>query len=113
VDVVVDLGVLLLDQMGGDPRSGTSVEATLQKNIKRLEPCWKKQARAGKLGSGKLILELGVTPNGEGVAIDAPLQDDIGNAKMLECLSERLREPIFGSGLGSLQVELTIDLRLL
>ncbi len=111
-DVQADISVLLLDQMGGDPRSGKSVEAALQKNIKRLEPCWKKQARGGKLKSGKLILELGVTPNGEGVAIDAPLQDDVGSTKVVECLSERLREAIFGSGLGSLQVELTIDLRL-
>ena len=111
-ELEAEIGILLLDQMGGDPRSGASIEATLTKNIKRLEPCWKKQARAGKLGAGKLVLELGVTPNGEGVAINAPLQDDLGNEKLLECLGERLREPLFGSGLGSLQVELTIDLRL-
>lgn len=110
-DVAVDLSVLILDQMGGDPRSGTTIEAAIQKNIKRLEPCWKKQARQGKLGSGKLVLELGVTPAGEGVAIEAPLQDDLGNAKLLECLNERLREPVFGSGLGSMSIELTFDLK--
>jgi len=109
-DVDVDIGVLVLQQMGGDPRSGATVEAAVQKNIKRLEPCWKRQARNGKLGSGKLVLEFGVTPNGEGVAIEAPLQDEPGNAKLVECLNERLREPLFGSGLGSLQIELTLDL---
>ncbi len=111
-ELQAEISVLLLEQMGGDPRSAASVEAALKKNLKRLEPCWKKQARAGKVGAGKLVLEMGVTPNGEGVAIDAPLQDDLGNDKLLECLRDRLREPLFGSGLGSLQVELTIDLRL-
>ena len=111
-EVSADLAVLVLDQMGGDPRTGTTIEAALTKNIKRLEPCWKKQARAGKLSAGKLILEFGVTPNGEGVAVQVPLQDDVGNPKLVECLGERLREPLFGSGLGSLQIELTIDLSL-
>ena len=54
---------------------------------------------------------MGVNANGEGVAIQSPLEDTFGNNKLLECLDERLREPLFGSGLGSLDVELTIELQ--
>ncbi|MCO4771436.1 MAG: hypothetical protein KDA24_15495 [Deltaproteobacteria bacterium] len=103
--------VLVLDSMSSDPRDGRSMEASVKKSIKRLEPCWKRQARAGKLGRGKMVLELGVNANGEGVAIQAPLEDTFTNEKLLSCLDERLRETLFGSGLGSMDIELTIELQ--
>lgn len=111
VDLEASLSVLVLDSMSSDPRDGASMESSLNKSIKRLEPCWKRQARAGKLTAGKLVLELGVNANGEGVAVQTPLEDTFENDKLLSCLGERLRESLFGSGLGSMDVELTIELR--
>lgn len=110
-DLEPTLRILVLESMSSDPRDGGSIEEALKKNVKRLEPCWKRQARAGKLSPGKMVLELGVNANGEGVALQSPLEDTFGNEKLLECLAERLREPLFGSGLGSIDVELTIELK--
>lgn len=110
-DLESSLKVLVLDSMSSDPRDGGSIEGALKKNIKRIEPCWKRQVRAGKLSAGKMVLELGVNANGEGVGIQSPLEDTFGNEKLLECLGERLREPLFGSGLGSIELELTIELQ--
>ena len=110
-DLESSLKVLVLDSMSSDPRDGGSIEGSLKKNIKRIEPCWKRQVRAGKLSAGKMVLELGVNANGEGVGIQSPLEDTFGNEKLLECLVERLREPLFGSGLGSIELELTIELQ--
>jgi len=110
-DLEATLSVLVLESMSSDPRDGASMEASLNKSIKRLEPCWKRQIRAGKLGAGKLILELGVNANGEGVAVQTPVEDTFENEKLLSCLGERLRESLFGSGLGSMDVELTIELQ--
>lgn len=97
--------------MGSEVRDGGKMERSLTKSIKRIEPCWKRQARAGKLGRGKLVLELGVNANGEGVAMQTPAEDTFENEKLLSCLHERLREPLFGSGLGSMDIELTIELK--
>ena len=110
-DLEPSLRVLVLDSMGSEVRDGGKMERSLTKSIKRIEPCWKRQARAGKLGRGKLVLELGVNANGEGVAMQTPAEDTFENEKLLSCLHERLREPLFGSGLGSMDIELTIELK--
>jgi hypothetical protein len=103
--------VLVLESMSSEVRDGAKMESSLTRSIKRIEPCWKRQARAGKLGRGKLVMELGVNANGEGVALQTPVEDTFGNDKLLSCLEERLREPLFGSGLGSMDIELTIELQ--
>lgn len=105
------LRVLVLDSMSSEMRDGGKMERSLKKSIKRIEPCWKRQARAGNLGRGKLVLELGVNVNGEGVSIQEPAEDTFENEKLLTCLRERLREPLFGSGIGSMGIELTIELK--
>jgi len=110
-DIEASLRVLVLQSMGSEMRDGAKMEASLTRSLKRIEPCWKRQIRAGKLGRGKLVMEMGVNVNGEGVSIQPPVEDTLANEKMLSCLTERMREPLFGSGLGSMDIELTIELQ--
>jgi hypothetical protein len=57
---------------------------------------------------GTLIFEMGITPEGEGVGIGSPIEDGIGSEKLLSCLEGRLREALFGPGLGSMDVRLEL-----
>jgi hypothetical protein len=98
-----------MDQMGGDPRTPTSIEAAMRKNGRRLEGCWKRAARAGPV-KGVLEIALGVSPDGEGVGLDAPSVDTLQNTKLTECVCQRMREPIFGTGLGELDIVVRIEL---
>ncbi len=102
--------VLVLDQMGGDPRAAEDLEEALVKNLARLKPCWRRAQRAGDSVLGRLVFEMGVSPEGEGVAIESPLEDTTGSEKLLSCLEERLRESLFGPGLGSMDIRLELDL---
>lgn len=104
------LKVLVLESFGGDPRDGGKMERSLRSNIKRLEPCWKKEARKGNPSRGKMVFAMGVSANGEGRSIEPPDPDGVGNLKLAECLAERLREPVFPAGLGNLEIELHVDL---
>lgn len=110
-DLEASLSMVVLGAaMGSDPRDGKSLESSLERNMKRVEKCWKGQIRGGKVGSGRLVLGFSVNANGEGVGIGAPVEDTLANDKILSCLEERLREPLFGSGLGSIDVEFTLVL---
>jgi hypothetical protein len=102
--------VLVLDSFGGDPRDGGKLEKSLRKNIKRLEPCWKREARKGNPSRGKMVFHMGVSANGEGRSIEDPDPDGVGNMKLVECLQERLKESLFPAGLGDLEIELHVDL---
>ena len=104
------LKILVLDSFGGDPRDGGKLERALRNNIKRLEPCWKREARKGNPSRGKMVFAMGVSANGEGRSIEPPDPDGVGNVKLAECVAERLAEPVFPAGLGDLEIELHIDL---
>ncbi len=104
------LKVLVLSSFGGDPRDGGKMEKSLQSNIKRLEPCWKREARKKNPSTGKLVFAMGVSANGEGRSIEDPDPDGVGNAKLVECLQGRLAESLFPAGLGDLEIELHVDL---
>ncbi len=102
--------VVVLDQMSGDPRTGASMERKLSSNSKRLEACWRREERKGRVQAGQLRWSMTITPNGEGLSFD--LQEDrLDNLKVQQCLEERLREALFPPGLGSLEVELTLALQ--
>jgi hypothetical protein len=109
VEIEVRPRVIVLDQMGGDPRNGRNLEASLNKNRKRLKRCWRLAQRAGDPILGTIVFDLGISPNGEGVGIEPPVEDSIGSAKLVECLESRLREALFGPGLGSMDVRLTLE----
>ena len=109
VEVQVEPRVVVLDQMGGDPRNAKNLEATLRKNDKRLTRCWRSAQRAGESVLGTVVYEMGISPDGEGVGIDAPLEDTVGSPKLVECLEGRLRESLFGPGLGSMDIRLQLD----
>jgi len=111
VEIAITPKVLVLDQMGGDPREGRDLEKALVKNEKRLKRCWRAAQRAGEPVRGTVVFEMGITPEGEGVGIGSPVEDGVGSAKLAECLEGRLREALFGPGLGSMDVrlELTFD----
>ncbi len=110
VEIKMTPKVLVLDQMGGDPREGRDLEASVVKNEKRLKRCWRKAQNAGEPVQGKIVFEMGVTPEGEGVAIGAPVEDGVGSPKLVECLQGRLREALFGPGLGSMDIRLELVL---
>jgi WD40 repeat protein len=102
--------VLVLSRFGGDPRDGGKMEAALNDNLKRLESCWKREARKGNPSRGKMVFAMGVSANGEGRSVEKPDPDGVGNDKISACLQERLKEPLFPAGLGDLEIELHIDL---
>lgn len=107
-EVAVTSKVIVIDQMGGDPREARDLQAALAKNAKRLTRCWRQAQRAGEPVLGTLIFEMGITPEGEGVGIGSPIEDGIGSEKLLSCLEGRLREALFGPGLGSMDVRLEL-----
>lgn len=110
VVVVPSFEIVIVEQLGGDPRTNKSLTGALVKNQKSLEGCWKKAANRGEPVSGEIVLDLGVSPDGEGVSIEDPASDTVGNEKLLTCVREKLRHSMFGPGLGSMDVRLRIEL---
>jgi hypothetical protein len=104
------IGLVILDQMHGDPRTTARLERSLVSNLGKLEGCWKREGRQGRVVDGRVSLRLTISPDGEGRAFDDPLLDTLGNPRLLDCLVDRLRSPLFGPGLGSLEVELNLTL---
>jgi hypothetical protein len=109
-EVVATFHVLVLDQLGGDPRSGGALETALRKNVGRLEGCWKKEARKGNKATGELRMGMSVTPDGEGRAVADPDLDTVQNPKLLECVKQHLALPLFAPGLGTMEIELRMVL---
>jgi hypothetical protein len=111
VELVGEVKVFVLKSFGNDPRTSGKLEKSLRGNIKRLEPCWKREARKGNPMTGELILPMTVSAEGEGLGFGDPASDSIGSEKLLECLGEKLRGNLFPPGLGSLEVEMTLILK--
>ena len=111
VELVGEVGVFILDSFGNDPRSSKKLEKSLRGNIKKLEPCWKRESRKGNPVAGELILPMTVSAEGEGRSFGDPASDSIGNDKLLQCLQDKLRGSLFPPGLGSLEVELTLTVK--
>ncbi len=103
--------VLILTQLEGDPRTSRSMEETLRSRTKKLDGCWYKALRRKQPVAGQLVLDLSVSPNGEGRSMSAPLKDSIGNTDLHLCLVDRLRGEVFGPGLGGAEIQLTVQLR--
>ncbi len=111
VEVVADIRVLLLSSFGTDPRTGGDMEKALTDNLKKIEPCWKKEARKGASVVGEVVLPMTISADGEGRGFGKPLTDTIGNEDLVSCLQDKLRGSLFPPGLGSLEAELTLTLR--
>ena len=109
-EVRAEVRLIVLEWIGNDPRESRELERSLRDNIKRLEPCWKREARKGHSVIGELILPMSVSANGEGRTIKEPVSDSIANPKLLECLQDKLQANLFPAGLGTLDVELTLTL---
>ncbi len=109
-DIQAAFKALVLSSFGNDPRDGAQLEKAIRKNIKRLEPCWKKQNRRGNPVMGRLVFGMAISAEGEGRRIGDPDPDGIGNLELSECLIERLKEPLFPAGLGNVDIELHIEL---
>ena len=89
------------------------MKKALSSRDRKLAGCWNKALRKKQPVAGRLVLELGVTPVGEGRSISEPVEDTIGNDDLLRCVSDRLRSDLFGAGLGSADIELTLLLRVI
>jgi WD40 repeat protein len=111
VVVTPSFEVAIVEQLGGDPRTNRTLLQALTKNVKSLEGCWKKSANRGEPVAGDLVFDLGITPDGEGTTVEEAATDTIGNEKLTACVRERLRKPLFGPGVGSMDVRLRIELR--
>ncbi len=111
-EIVAEFKVLVLDTFGGDdPRTGRELEASLDANVKKLEGCWKREARKNNPATGELRISFGVSPEGEGRGFGAPVTDTIENDKLRACFQDKLRTAVFPPGIGTLDVELTMTLR--
>ena len=111
VELVAEVKVFILNSFGNDPRTSSKLEKSLRGNLKRLESCWKREARMGSSMAGELILPMTVSAEGEGLGFGEPASYTIGSDKLIECLEEKLRGNLFPPGLGSLEVELTLNLK--
>jgi len=109
-EIRADVRTLILEQMDGDPRTSQRLERALLTNLNRLEPCWKRALRHRQSTDGQLVLDLTISPDGEGRAFEDPVKDSIQNPELTDCLLGKLRSPLFGPGLGSLEVQLTLTL---
>ena len=111
MELVGQVKVFVLKSFGNDPRTSSKLEESLRDNLKRLEPCWKREARKGNPVTGELILPMTVSAEGEGLGFGDPASDTIGSQKLLECLEDKLRGSLFPPGLGSLEVEMTLTVQ--
>lgn len=102
--------IAIMEQLGGDPRTADRMEAVVTKSARGLQGCFNRALKQGGPAAGELVYDLGVTPDGEGVSIEDPASDTVGNPKLAGCVAEKLREPIFGPGLGSMDIRLSITL---
>lgn len=109
-EIVAAVEILVLGTFGNDPRTARDLERSLAENLRRLEPCWKREARKGADVTGKLILPMSVTAEGEGIGFGDPVREGFPSDKALRCTRERLRENLFPPGLGSMEIELTLVL---
>jgi hypothetical protein len=89
------------------------MEKALRSRSRRLAGCWNKAMRKKQSVAGTLVLELGVSPVGEGRSMSAPLEDTIGNTDLHLCIVDRLRDELFGPGLGGAEIELSVGLRVI
>lgn len=110
-EIVGEVKVLILDSFGNDPRTSIQMERSLRENLKKVEPCWKRESRRGNPAIGEMTLPLGVSAEGEGRGFGEPIADTVGNEKLRACIEEKLRGALFPPGLGSLDIELTLTLR--
>jgi hypothetical protein len=111
IELVAEVTVLILDSFGNDPRTSTKLEKSLRTNLRRLEPCWKREARKDASVVGQVLLPMSVSAEGEGRAFGDPVEDTIGNEKLVQCVQDKLRGNVFPPGLGTLDVELTLAIR--
>lgn len=109
-EIRASFSVLILDQFTGDPREGSDMERRLGENVGTLEGCWNKAQRREQNVVGSLRVAMDVTADGEGRSFDEVLDDGIGNPELRSCLEDKLRSSVFPPGLGTLEVELTIQL---
>jgi hypothetical protein len=111
--VIAEFRIRVLQQTDSDPRTAATMEKALRSRSRRLAGCWNKALRKKQRVAGSLVLELGVSPVGEGRSISAPLEDTIGNADLHLCIVDRLRDELFGPGLGGAEIELSVGLRVI
>jgi len=111
--VVPRFEVLILRQIDGDPRTSRSMEEALRARTRKLDGCWYKALRKKQPVAGQLVLDLSVSPEGEGRSLSAPLKDTIGNRDLHLCLVDRLRGDVFGPGLGGAEIQLSLQLRVI
>jgi len=111
--VIAEFRIRVLQQTDSDPRSPATMEKALRSRSRRLAGCWNKAMRKKQSVAGTLVLELGVSPVGEGRSMSAPLEDTIGNTDLHLCIVDRLRDELFGPGLGGAEIELSVGLRVI
>jgi len=109
--VVAEFEIRIVEQNDSDPRTVKSMEKNLRSRSKKLAGCWNKALRKGQPVAGRLVLEMGISPLGEGRATSASTEDTIGNDDLHLCIVNRLRGELFGPGLDSAEIELTLRLR--
>lgn len=111
VEIVAEVKLLLLSAVGTDPRTGAELESSLRDNLRKIELCWRREARKGADVAGELVLPMSISADGEGRSFGEPVSNTTGNSDLVECLEEKLRGSLFPPGLGSLEAELTLTLR--